>query len=249
MTTTAPRTSAPSASTTATTSPTSPSRPLTSAKASSSSSLYALTIEAQDVDGQLAVAFEMATSDDPEQQEQAEALIASLLQASHHNQSLLLQKANAICRVHEALLGKGRYLRQCAAERIARAEQEERGAERLLDYISRCLSALHPGQRSFSLPEFTLRSRSSSAVAIEDEQAIPPSLRRHEIRIRLSPEAHAALPPLLDLITQATASTAPSCCEVLSTSSPDKASIRQACSGGQPVSGARLERRTHWSIQ
>lgn len=249
MTTTAPRTSAPSASTTTTTTSTTPSRTPTSAKASSTSSLYALTIEAQDVDGQLAVAFEMAASDDPEQQEQAEALIASLLQASHHNQALLLQRANAICSVHEALLGKARFLRQSAAERIARAEQEERGAERLLDYLSRCLSALHPGQRSFSLPEFTLRSRTSSAVAIEDEQAIPPSLRRHEIRIRLAPEAHAALPPLLDLITQATASTTASSCEVLASSSPDKASIREACSGGQSVSGARLESRTHWSIQ
>jgi len=224
-------------------------QPLTAAAGSGGRSLYALTLEAQDVDGQLALAFEMATSDEPLQQEQAEELIHSLLQASHQNQALLLQKANAIGRVHEALLGKARFLRQSAAERIARAEQEERGAERLLAYLSRCLMALHPGQRSFSLPEYTLRSRRSSGIAIDDDARIPAELRRHEIRIRLAPEAHGNLAALLAAIQAATAASAAGSAEVQTSSSPDKGAIRQLCEQGRSVTGARLEQRLHWSLQ
>ncbi|MEB3256357.1 MAG: hypothetical protein VKJ05_08215 [Synechococcaceae cyanobacterium] len=226
-----------------------PSARATGAPSAEARSLYALTIEAQQVDGQLAIAFEMATSDDPLQQEQAEALITSLLQDSHHHQGLLLQKANAIGRVHEALLGKARFLRQSAADRLARAEREERGAERLLHYLSRCLCALHPGQRSFSLPEYTLRSRQSSAIAIDDDARIPAELCRHEIRIRVAPEAHGALTPLLEAISAAAAANPASSCEVQTSSCPDKAAIRQACLNGQSVAGARLESRLHWSLQ
>jgi hypothetical protein len=214
-------------------------------------SLYELTLETQEVDGQLALALDLANSDNPEQQAEAQALISSLLEQAAGNQAVLHRKANAICHVHESLLAKAAHLRQVAADRLAKAEAEERAAQRLLDYLTRCLSALNPGQRKFSLPEFTVSSRASEAVEV-DPDLVPDSLRRYGITVKLQPGNAEAADQLISVITETIRDLyelPPSAYEVSCSSSPDKAAIKAALKAGDPVAGARLDKRTNWSIK
>jgi hypothetical protein len=214
-------------------------------------SLYELTLEVQEVDGQLALALDLANSDNPEQQAEAEALIASLLEQANTNQAVLHRKANAICHVHESLLAKAAHLRQIAADRIAKAEAEERAAERLLTYLTRCLSTLHPGQKKFPLPEFTVSSRPSEAVEV-DPDLVPESLKRFDIQIKLQPGNAEAADQLVSVITETIRDLyelPPSAYEVSCTGAPDKAAIKAALKAGDPVAGARIEKRTNWSIK
>lgn len=218
---------------------------------SKTQSLYELSLEVQEVDGQLALALDLANSDDPERQAEAEALIESLLKQSADNQAVLHRKANAICHVHESLLAKAAHLRRVAADRIAKAEAEERAAERLCQYLSRCLSALNPGQTKFALPEFTVSSRKSEAVEV-DPDLCPDSLKRHEIKVKLQPGNPEAADQLVAVITETIRDLyelPPSAYEIGCTSAPDKAAIKAQLKAGDPVAGARLDRRTSWSIK
>lgn len=221
----------------------SPSKPQTS--------LYELTLEVQEVDGQLALALDLANSDDPERQEEAQALINALLEQAADNQAVLHRKANAICHVHESLLAKAAHLRQVAADRIAKAEAEERAAERLAGYLTRCLSALNPGQTKFALPEFTVSSRKSEAVEV-DPDLCPDSLKRHEIKVKLQPGNPEAADQLVAVITETIRDLyelPPSAYEIGCTSAPDRAAIKAQLKAGDPVAGARLDKRTSWSIK
>jgi hypothetical protein len=214
-------------------------------------SLYQLTLDSQAVDGALALALDKASSDDPEQQQEAEALITDLLQQANSNQSLLQDKANAICHVHEMLLGKAEFLRKSAAERLAKAEAEERAADRLLQYLTRCLTALNPGQKSFPLPEYTVASRSSEVVETDDE-LLPPDCKRYEIKVKLAagnPEAADQLIAVIDEAVRDVFELGPDQCEVIRSSAPDKATIKARLKAGEPVLGAHLIKKTNWSIK
>lgn len=214
-------------------------------------SLYQLALQSQEVDGQLAIAFDLVTSDDPEQQQEAERLISSLLEQANTSQALLHQKANAICHVHESLLARAEHLSQIAADRAAKAAADKRAAERLKDYLSRCLTALHPGQRKFELPEFTVASRASEAIEA-DPELVPPSLQRSEIRIKITSGHAEAVDQLLSVVTETLRdlyALPGDAYEVSYSSSPDKAAIKAAIKAGEPVIGARLDKRTSWSIK
>lgn len=219
-------------------------------------SLYELAIESQEVDGALAIAFDKAASEDPEEQAEAERIIADLLHLANTTQAALAEKANAICHVHEAMAGRAEFLRKSTAERIARAEAEERAAERLLSYLSRTMSALHPGQKSFKLPEYTLASRSSEAVALDEDarDQLPERLRRWELNVKLASNERAD--EVIDqLLAEATELLRdrycldPSDYDVAVKDTPDKTAIKAAIKAGNPVPGASIERRTKWSIK
>jgi hypothetical protein len=214
-------------------------------------SLYELTLEVQEVDGRLALALDLANSDDPEQQEQAQALITELLEKAADNQAVLHRKANAICHVHESLLAKAAHLRQVAADRLEKAAAEERAAERLLDYLTRCLTALNPGQKKFPLPEFTVASRPSEAVEV-DPELVPDSLKRFEVKLKLQPGHAEAADQITAVITETLRDLyeiAPSEYELVCNSAPDKAAIKAQLKAGDPVAGARLDKRINWSIK
>lgn len=216
--------------------------------------LYALTIEAQEVDGELAIALDKASSPDPEEQAEAEQLITGLLERANTSQALLKQKANAICHVREALLGKAKYLRETAAERIAKAEAEEKAAERLLTFLVRCLTALNPGQSSFSLPEYTLKSRKNPPKVDAKDDLLPPAFRRHELRIKLqSGEKNAEVADqLLAVVTETVRdlySLDGSQYDIKLDSNADKTAIKAAIQAGQQVEGASLIQSTTWSIK
>lgn len=217
-----------------------------------STSLYALTLDAQEVDGELAIAFDKAASDDPEEQAEAEQLINDLMQRASTNSQLLQQKANAICHIHEGLLGKARFLRESAAERLAKAAAEEKAAERLLDYLIKCLTALNPGQKSFPLPEYTLSSRQSEAVEIDLDSAgkIPSNLQRHELKLRFQPEACSDFEAIADLVTKTLAQQLRGgLCDLTTASTPDKSAIKAVLKAGTSVPGAKLVKRRSWSVK
>jgi hypothetical protein len=214
-------------------------------------SLWQLALETQEVDGQLAIALDLATSADPEQQAEAEGLINALLSQASSNQAALHRKANSICHVHEALLAKAAHLRQIAADRIAKAEAEERAAERLLDYLTRTLTALNPGQKKFPLPEYTVASRSSEAVEV-DPDLVPDSLKRFEIKVKLQAGNAETADQLVSVITETIRDLyelEPSAYEIACASAPDKTLIKATLKAGDPVAGARLDKRTNWSIK
>lgn len=214
-------------------------------------SLYQLTLDSQSVDGALALALDKAGSDDPEQQAEAEQLITELLQKANANQSLLKDKANAICHVYEMLRGKAEFLRKSAAERLAKADAEDRAAQRLLDYLTRCLTALHPGQKSFPLPEYTIASRSSEVVETDDV-LLPVSCKRFEIKVKLASGNAEAADQLLAVINETVRDLfelSSDQFEINVTTAPDKAAIKAHIKSGDLIAGARITKKTNWSIK
>jgi hypothetical protein len=221
------------------------------------SSLFQLTLDSQEIDGELSIALAKASSENPEEQAEAELLITGLLERANDSQRMLLRKANGICQVREMLIGKAEFLRKAAAERIAKAEAEERAAQRLEDYLLRCLQTLHPGQTKFELPEFLVSSRVSEAVEVDtglDAPNLPAEFTRVEIRLKLSGAGAAKAPYFEELLRnhlggllEGADSSTYELAELKV--APDKTAIKDAIKGGATISGARLVKRRSWSIK
>lgn len=225
-----------------------PSKPKTSTP-----SLYQVTLESQEIDGELAIALAKASSEDPEEQAEAELLITSLLERANDSQRMLLRKANGICQIREMLLGKAEYLRKAAAERLAKAEAEERAAQRLEDYLLRCLQALHPGQTKFELPEFTIASRTSEAIEVDPDETLPAEFTRVELKLKLAGAGSVSAESVRELVRSHVeeALDLPGSTYQLSELSiaPDKTAIKDAIKEGATIPGARLVKRRSWSIK
>ena len=214
-------------------------------------SLYSLTLESQEIDGELAIAMAKLTSGDEAEQAEAEEMITSLLERASETGNLLNQKANAICHVREALLGKAAYLREIAADRLEKAAAEEKAAEHLLTYLTRMLSALNPGQKKFALPEYTVSSRTSQAVEIEDDD-IPLEHCRFEIKVKLDAGCQEAADQVVAVITETLRDhlgLQNSIWDIDVKTAPDKAGLKPLLASGQQVPGAQLVTRTKWSIK
>jgi hypothetical protein len=214
-------------------------------------SLYSLTLESQSVDGELAIAMAKLTSGDEAEQAEAEEMIASLLERASETSNLLNQKSNAICHVYEGLLGKAAYLRQIAADRLAKADAEEKAAERLLTYLTRMLSALNPGQKKFALPEYTVSSRATQTVETSDGE-VPPEHCRYEIKVKLEAGWPEAADQVVAVVTEALRDQlelSPSAYDISVKASADKTSLKPLLASGRQVPGAQLVTRTKWSIK
>ena len=222
-----------------------------------SPSLYQVTLESQEIDGELAIALAKASSEDPEEQAEAELLITSLLERANDSQRMLLRKANGICQIREMLLGKAEYLRKGAAERIAKAEAEERAAQRLEDYLLRCLQALHPGQTRFELPEFVIGSRVSEAVEVDtdlDAPDMPEEFTRVELKLKLTGYGSTKADDIVSLLREHLEDMLEGCrpgtYELAEPKvAPDKTAIKDAIKEGATIPGARLVKRRSWSIK
>lgn len=214
-------------------------------------SLYSLTLESQEIDGELAIAMAKLSSKDEAEQAEAEEMITALLVRASNTSSLLNQKANAICHIHEALLGKASYLRQVAADRLEKADAEEKAAERLLTYLTRMLSALNPGQKKFALPEYTVDSRTTQAVETDDSE-VPPEHCRYEIKVKLEAGWPEAADQVVAVVTEALRDQlelAPSAYDISVRASADKSGLKPLLASGRQVPGAQLVTRTRWSIK
>lgn len=215
-------------------------------------SLFQIALEGQEIDGELSIALAKASSEDPEEQAEAEALITSLLERANDSQRMLLRKANGICQVREMLLGKAEFLRKGAAERIAKAEAEERAAQRMEDYLLRCLQALHPGQTKFELPEFTIGSRTSEAIEVDPDKILPAEFTRVELKLKLTGAGSVSAESVRELVRSHVeeALDLPSSAYQLGVSiAPDKTAIKDAIKEGATIPGARLVKRRSWSIK
>lgn len=221
-------------------------------EAPATTSLWQLAIDTQEIDGELAVALDLLSGDEDEQA-RANDLITSLLERAADKAALLKQKANAICHVREALLGKAAFLRKSAEERIARAEAEERTAERLLKYLITVLSRLHPGQKKFDLPEYTLASRTTKAIEIVDEALIPKDARRTELKLKLPAGSSDLADKLITLLHEAMGEAAgggiENAADLTISWSPDKKALKALIESGQGAPGARQVANTSWSVK
>lgn len=153
------------------------------------SSLYALAIQVQDIDGEIALAAELLESEDPAERETAVALIEQFLVAAEHSRGLLLDKADRVAGYIDHLRAVAQF-RKTESERLAAlAAADARRAESLTSYLINVLTKLNPGATKFSLPTHEIRSCSRTKVLIEDEDLIPEDFRK-------KPPARSEMPPV-----------------------------------------------------
>ena len=143
------------------------------AKAERGPSLYELGIQAQDIAGEIALAATLLESEDEDERNSAIALIESYLDVQEQTKSALLSKADNICYYIDHLTAQADFRKQQAQRLAHLAEADYKRAEALKKTMVYVMERLYPGQSKFSLPTHELRSRSSEAVVIEDESAIP----------------------------------------------------------------------------
>lgn len=169
-----------------------------------SSSIFHLSMEAHEIDGELAIALAQLSSDDPYEVAEAEELIASILERANTNQQSLLDKANEIAFVVKFFQDRAARFKTQQEELKVKASNDQASADRLLRYLVRTLSALHPGKTEFRLAQFDLKSRQSETTEVIDQEDIPANLCRHTITIDVpagmgdvAPRLHQAISDLI----------------------------------------------------
>lgn len=167
---------APPAPSSSASTPTAP--PSSDPRERSASSLYSLGIQAQDIEGEIAMAAELLESGDPEQEAAAIALIEHYLEASSHTKALLVDKADKICLYIDHLEAVAKFRSEQAARLKALATADEKRIESLKRYMLNALTALYPNERKFSLPTHELTSRRSEKAIVDDPDLIPGEFNR-----------------------------------------------------------------------
>ena len=113
-------------------------------------------------------------SDDSGVRAQALAELEAALLAEEGNKAALAAKADATCWVIEHLRGQAAYRQQQAKRLNALASGDASRADSLEESLVFVLTQLQPAATRFSFPNHELTSRKSSAVVIDDEQALDP---------------------------------------------------------------------------
>jgi hypothetical protein len=139
-----------------------------------SSSLWQLGIEAQELTTAIAQLAERLETDDPGDRQQVLGELEAALLAEEGNKQALSAKADAICWVIEHLRGQAAYRQQQAKRLTALAAGDNGRADALEDSLMLVLTRLQPKATRFSFPNHELTSRKSSAVEIDDEEALDP---------------------------------------------------------------------------
>jgi hypothetical protein len=137
-----------------------------------SGSLWQLGIEAQELTTAIGQLAEQLEADDDDTRAQALGELEAALLAEEGNKQALAAKADATCWVIEHLRGQAAY-RQQQAKRLSDLARADAGrAEALEESLVFVLTQLQPAATRFSFPNHELNSRKSSAVVIDDEQAL-----------------------------------------------------------------------------
>jgi len=140
-----------------------------------SGSLWQLGIEAQELTTAIGLLAQRLESDEPDDRQQALAELEAALLAEEGNKAALAAKADATCWVIEHLRGQAAY-RQQQAKRLTELSRSDAGrADALEESLVLVLTRLQPSATRFSFPNHELTSRKSSAVVIDDEQALDPA--------------------------------------------------------------------------
>ena len=160
-----------------TTAPLAPALPNAAGPACSlqrSGSLWQLGIEAQELTTAVSQLAEQLESADAEVRAQALAELEAVLLAEEGNKAALAAKADATCWVIEHLRGQAAYRQQQAKRLNALASGDASRADSLEESLVFVLTQLQPAATRFSFPNHELTSRKSSAVVIDDEEALDP---------------------------------------------------------------------------
>ena len=137
-------------------------------------SLWQLGIEAQELTTAVSQLAEQLESADAEVRAQALAELEAVLLAEEGNKAALAAKADATCWVIEHLRGQAAYRQQQAKRLNALASGDASRADSLEESLIFVLTQLQPAATRFSFPNHELSSRKSSAVVIDDEEALDP---------------------------------------------------------------------------
>jgi hypothetical protein len=162
---------------TAPTAPLSPSLPQAAGPSCTlqrSGSLWQLGIEAQELTTAIGQLAQQLEADDDDTRAQALAELEAALLAEEGNKQALSAKADATCWVIEHLRVQAAYRQQQAKRLTALAAGDNGRADALEDSLVLVLTRLQPKATRFSFPNHELTSRKSSAVEIDDEEALDP---------------------------------------------------------------------------
>jgi hypothetical protein len=162
---------------TAPTAPLSPSLPQAAGPSCTlqrSGSLWQLGIEAQELTTAIGRLAQQLEADDDDTRAQALAELEAALLAEEGNKQALSAKADATCWVIEHLRGQAAYRQQQAKRLTALATGDTSRADALENSLLLVLTRLEPKSTRFSFPNHELTSRKSSAVEIDDEEALDP---------------------------------------------------------------------------
>jgi len=138
-----------------------------------SGSLWQLGIEAQELTTTIGQLAEQLEADDDTRAQALAELEAALL-AEEGNKQALAAKADATCWVIEHLRGQAAYRQQQAKRLTDLSRSDASRADALEESLVFVLTQLQPEATRFSFPNHELTSRKSSAVVIDDEQALDP---------------------------------------------------------------------------
>ena len=137
-----------------------------------SGSLWQLGIEAQELTTAIGQLAQQLEAEAPEQRALALAELEAALLAEEGNKKALAAKADATCWVIEHLRGQAAY-RQQQTKRLSDLARSDAGrADALEESLIFVLTQLQPSATRFSFPNHELSSRKSTAVVIDDEQAL-----------------------------------------------------------------------------
>jgi hypothetical protein len=137
-------------------------------------SLWQLGIEAQELTTAIGQLAQQLEADAPEQRALALAELEAALLAEEGNKKALAAKADATCWVIEHLRGQAAYRQQQAKRLTALATGDTSRADALEESLIFVLTQLQPAATRFSFPNHELSSRKSSAVVIDNEEALDP---------------------------------------------------------------------------
>ena len=139
-----------------------------------SGTLWQLGIEAQELTTAICQLAEQLETDDDDSRAQALAELEAALLAEEGNKQALAAKADATCWVIEHLRGQAAYRQQQAKRLTDLSRSDASRADALEESLVFVLTQLQPEATRFSFPNHELTSRKSSAVVIDDEQALDP---------------------------------------------------------------------------
>jgi len=220
-----------------------------------SRALFAIALDAQEIDGELALAMALVSSEDPEEREQGESLVTSLLEAAGDTSEALVTKSDQILEIAQWMQARAAHLKETAKQRLAAAALEAKAAEALINRVATVLAFRHPGQRSFALPEHTLKGRATASVSIADLEELPDAFAGIEVKIKVAATSTDTdhehfVQSVVDAVNAAGVLG-----EVTFDRKPAKALIAKAIKGASreeaaspPVPGAELKNHTSWRI-
>ncbi|MCP9825776.1 siphovirus Gp157 family protein [Synechococcus sp. EJ6-Ellesmere] len=140
-----------------------------------SGSLWQLGIEAQELTSAIGLLADQLETDGDDTRAQVLGELEAALLAEEGNKAALAAKADATCWVIEHLRGQAAYRQQQAKRLTDLARRDAGRADALEESLVFVLTQLQPSSTRFSFPNHELSSRKSSAVVIDDEEALDPA--------------------------------------------------------------------------